>query len=377
MHKKIFWVVGVLILIGLVSVIISKSESASTGAFSGGDSIKIGAILSETGAAASFGQMSHNGIELAVKEINAVGGIGGREVVVIYENDQTDPKAAAGAFHKLIGVNKVDAVIGSNFDFVTQPLLALARDNKTVLVPPAQPRIEGAFDTNSHAFVMMTDFSDIIRSVRSYLSETPYQQLGILRFESSFGESIQRTLNELQAELGKKPIIAETYKEIGNNDFRTQILKLKQAKVDLIFLDMVAIDPLTFVSQARQLGYEPKIITHVGIQDTLAIKGADAKMFEGIVVINWDVTTEEFADKFEKAYGVRPDKSANRAYDAVYVLAEAISKARTRDEIPRVMESQTFTTPNGVFGFNKDHAAALTEVEIQVVRDGKLVPWVK
>ncbi len=294
-----------------------------------------------------------------------------------YEDDQTDPKASVSAYQKLTGINKVDAIIGSNFDFVTQPLFSLANTGETVVISPSNPRIPGAFDTNSHSFVMMTEFDDIVRTFKTYLQGTSYKQLGILRFESAFAESIQKTLGDMQGELGKKPLISETYKDIGNNDYKTQILKLKQAGVDLLFLDMVATDPITFTSQANQLNYHPKLITHVGIKDALNTKDITVKNFEGIVVLNWDVTTADFTNKFNTAYGMNPDKSANRAYDAVYVLAQAVAKSKTKAEIPSLLESTTFTTPNGAFTFNKNHAAASTAVTVEIVKDGKLVPYTK
>ncbi len=367
--KKI--IIGLIIIIALGLVIggqINNEENKDK------DAIKIGAILSETGVATSFGEMSRMGMELAVKEINENGGIEGRKVVAIYEDDRTDPKAAAGAYQKLTTIDKVDGIIGSNFDFVSQPIFALAKSGDTVVISPSNPRIAGAFDTNSHAFVMMTDFENVIRGLKSYLEKTDYNQLGILRYESAFAEQVEETLNDMLLELGKKPIVSETYKQIGNNDYKTQILKLKQAGVDLVFLDMVATDPITFMNQAKQLNYNPKIFTHDGIKDPLGMKELDPKMFEGVVVLGWNVAPQSFEDKFIEEYGVKQDKSAHRAYEATYVLAQAVAKAKAKSEIPKVLETTVFQTPNGQFSFNKDHASVSTEVSVDVIKDGKLVP---
>ncbi|MEK7095654.1 MAG: ABC transporter substrate-binding protein [Patescibacteria group bacterium] len=370
--KKIISIVVVLviilILIGLYGAGEEKVETTVA-------PIKIGAIISETGIAAAFGEMSRKGIDLAVKEINEAGGVEGRNVEVVFEDDQTDPKVSSGLFQKLTGIDKVSAIIGSNFDFVTQPLFSLAATNKVVVISPSNPRIPGAFDTNSHSFVMMTEFSDIIRAFGDYFKTAEYTQLGILRFESAFAEEIQNTLNTMQVEMGKKPIVAETYKQIGNNDFKTQILKLKQAKVDLVFLDMIGPDPVTFVNQASQLKYFPKIITHIGIQDALAMKEVDPKMFDGAVLINWNFSPAPFITKFETAYGMKPDKSANRAYDAVYVLTQAIPKVKEGTDLARVLESETFVTPNEQFKFNANHSAVSTPVLIQTIKEGQLVEW--
>ncbi len=365
MNKKVIWsVVVVLIIILVVSL---KSSSVKNQ-----DVIRIGAIISETGVASAFGEMSHKGIELAAKEINEKGGINGRKVEVVYEDDQTDPKVASGLLQKLTGVDKVDAIIGSNFDFVTQPLFSLASTTKVVVVSPSNPRIQGAFDTNKYSFVMMTEFSSIVRSFEAYLKATEHKQMAIVRFDSSFSESIKNTLNEMEVGMGNKPIISETYKQIGNNDFKTVILKLKQAKVDMVFLDMISIDPVTFVTQAKQLGFSPKIITHVGIQDALSMKEVDHKIFDGVVSINWNVSPKSFIEKFNSAYNINPDKSANRAYDSLYILAQAIAE-KGSDALVNVLESKKFTTPNGEFKFNDNHAAANTEIRVEVVKDGVLI----
>ncbi len=370
-----------LILIAIVAIVVILlialfGGSKTPGSSNGKEPIKIAAIISETGVAAAFGEMAHKGMALAQKEINDAGGIDGRMLEIVWENDQTDPKVSSGLFQKVTGIDKVSAIIGSNFDFVTQPLFSLASTSKVVVISPSNPRIPGAFDTNSHAFVMMTEFDTIIRSFKDYLSKESYTQLGIVRFESSFAESIQNTLGALQAELGKKPIISETYKQIGNNDFKTQILKLKQAKVDLVFLDMIGPDPMTFVQQAKALGFNPKYITHIGIQDALSIQGIDPNMFNGMVVINWNFSPASFMEKFQKAYGIAADKSADRAYDGVYVLAQAISQSKEPGDLASILEQGTFVTPNGPFKFNAKHAADQTPVLMQIIKEGKLVDYV-
>lgn len=370
--KKLITIVVLAIVIIVLIVIFGGSPTPSS---TTKEPIKIGAIISETGVAAAFGEMAHKGIQLAVDEINGAGGVDGRSVQIVWENDQTDPKVSSGLFQKVTGIDKVGAIIGSNFDFVTQPLFSLAKTNKVVVVSPSNPRIPGAFDTNDHAFVMMTEFDTIVRAFSYYFKKEQYSQLGIVRFESSFAESIEKTLDTMQAEMGKKPIISETYKQIGNNDFKTQILKLKQAKVDLVFLDMIGPDPITFVQQANALGFKPKYITHIGIQDALSTKGVDANIFNDTVLINWNFSPPSFAEKFVKKYGIQPDKSADRAYDAVYVLAQAIAQTPAGADVATTLEQGTFVTPNTSFKFNANHAADTTRVLIQIIKEGKLMEY--
>ncbi len=366
--RKIIWVIIILII-----ALAYWWRGSNPAPVASGEVIKIGAIISQTGVAAAFGEMSKFGIELAVKEINEAGGIEGRPVAVIYEDDRTDPKTAAGLYQKLTGIDKVDAIIGSNFDFVTQPIFALAETGEVVVASPSSPRIAGAFEPGAKSFVMMSDFSKIILELKPYLTSSPYKKLGIIHFASAFGAEITKTLTEINSSLGKSKIVEETYNEIGNNDFRTTILKLKDSGVDLVFLDMAGPDPLTFVRQAKQLAYAPVMIADTAIKDSVSMSGAEQALFNGVLVLNWDVTTADFARKFEEIYKRAPGNSVNRAYDAVYVLAQAVAEAESKSDIPKLLETKTWQTPNGPFKFNAEHAAETTAVELQIIKDGQYV----
>lgn len=378
MKKTYIWGAVAVVILLIIGFAYNKKVGApgAGGVDMSKEPIKIGAVVSLTGVAASFGEMSKYGIDLAVDEINAAGGVNGRPVAVVYGDDQTDPKTAVGMYQKLTSIDRVDAIIGSNFDFVTQPVFALASSSDTVVVSPSNPRISGGFDTNRHSFVMMSDFSKIVSELTNYLAQVDHKQLAIVRFESVFSEQISRTLNDIELSLKKPAIITETYKQIGNNDYKTIILKLKKAGADIVFLDMVATDPLTFVNQAKQLGYSPKIITHAGIEGPLAMKGVDTSIFDGIVVLDWNASSDVFKSKFEAKYKLVPTNSANRAYDAVYILSKAVADANSdKARIVSSLESQTFVTPNGPFKFTPEHAAGKTPVQIVEIKGGKYVLW--
>jgi branched-chain amino acid transport system substrate-binding protein len=338
------------------------------------DPITIGAIISQTGFAAAFGEMSQQGMELAVAEINANGGIDGRPVVLQIEDDATDPKTAAGLYQKLTSVDGLSAIIGSNFDFVTQPLFALAETGPAVVVSPSNPRIAGSFDTNAQSFVMMSDFAQIIGGLEGYLNDTSYTKLGIVRFDSAFSAEITRNLTEMTVADGKPAPVVETYQTLGGNDFRTAILKLKQENVDLVFIDMIGTDSGVFLKQAAELEYAPQVVAHVGLVDALSSGQFASDLFEGVVMLDWNETPVDFREKFVKAYGVEPTNSANRAYDAVYILADAIATVGTdAAAIAAHLADTSFETPNGTFTFTAEHAARETQVALRVVRNGAFV----
>jgi len=360
------WTLLVLVVIGMV-VYLSNHSSAprtleSLGNPGDANPITIGAVISLTGPAASMGEYSKKGMDLAVKEINNAGGMEGRKVQVLYEDDKTNPVEAVSAYNKLISVSKVNGVIGGMYDFMAQPLIPLAVTNKIAFISPPQFRIAGGFELNDQSFVMLTDFNKVIRQLQDYLKQDGVKKIAVVHFKSTFGTEIAKTINQISIENGKGQIMDEPYTGFGTNDYRTTIAKLKEEKPDTVFLDMVDVDTVTFLTQAKALGFAPKFITYVGAYD--AFTQANSGLLENIIVLNWQISTPDFINAYRKAYSADPAKSANHAYDAVYVMAEAIAKTKTNADVAGYISSHTFKTVNGPIQFLSTHEVSSTFVEI-------------
>ena len=219
---------------------------------------------------------------------------------------------------------------------------------------------------------MLTDFNKVIRGLQNYLKKDDVKTIAVVHFKSTFGTEIAKTINQISIENGKGSIIDEPYTGFGTNDYRTTIAKLKQAKADTVFLDMVDVDTVTFLTQAKALGFSPKFITYVGAYD--AFKDDNKSLLEGLTVLNWEESAPAFVSAYKTAYGIDPAKSANHAYDAVYVLAEAIAKTKTNADVAGYISSNTFKTINGTVQFLSTHEVDSTPVEIDTYKDGKLIP---
>jgi branched-chain amino acid transport system substrate-binding protein len=368
MNKIIISIICLIVAISLVFGIAKNKPKE-------GNPIRIGAVISLTGFAAPWGEYGKNGINLAVKNINEKGGINGRKVEVIFEDDHTDPKDSVSAYNKLVSIDKVDGVIGSVFDFTTQPLLPLALSNKVTLISPSNFRIEGAFDLNQQSFVMLPDFNKVIRELKNYLSGSKVKNLAVVHFQSGFGKEIAKTLDGVMKENGQTGIIDEEYATIGGNDFRTTITKLKSQKVEAVFLDMVGDDPKNFLVQAKQLGFKPIIISYNGISDAFANE-KDKSLLEGVVILNWEVNSQEFTSMYKAAYTIEPTKSADKYFDAVYVLANGIANSADKSEVATYISKTTFTTPNNKIIFTKDHSVESIPVKINIIEKGIQVPYI-
>ncbi len=372
MNKKLIWpIVGVVVIL---VVIVLATKNSSTPASN--NPIKIGAVLSLSGDAAPWGEYGKNGIDLAVKQINAAGGINSRPVQVVIEDDHTDGKQGVSAWNKLTIVDHVQGIIGGVFDFTAQPLIPLALNNQTPFISPSNFRIVGGFDLNRQSFVMLTDFNKTILKLQPYISNSNIKKLAVVHFNSTFGGEISKTLDGVMKDLGRGDVIDTPYNQIGNNDFKTTIIKLKSEGVDAVFLDVVANDPLIFLTQAKQLGFTPTIMTYNGALDAF-VNETDKSQLNNVVILNWEITPQQFTDMYQKEYGIAPAKSADKYFDAVYVMANALANVSNPSQAASYMASNSLSTPNGTITFTSDHAVSDSLVEVQVMKNGILVPWQK
>ncbi|HEY0908390.1 MAG TPA: ABC transporter substrate-binding protein [Candidatus Paceibacterota bacterium] len=365
MKKYIYIVIAIVVIIA-VCVSVNRVDKDTAVAER---PIKIGAVISLSGPAAAFGEYAKSGMELAAKEINSKGGMKGRTVEIVFGDDKTDPKSAVSAFNKLSSVDGVDAYVGGLWDFMAQPLLPLALSSKTAFISPSQFRIEGAFDLNEQSFVMLTDFDKVISSLRPFLEKSDVKKIAVVHFASGFGREIAETIDSISQDLGKGKIIDEQYAAIGTNDFKTTIAKLKAANVDTVFLDMVDIDPITFLKRSKEMGFAPKFITYNGALDSF--KQTDMQLAEGVFILDWEFAGPRFDKLYQDTYGRIASKSVSKAYDAVYILAEAIANTNSREDVAAYVESHSFETMNGTIRFLPTHAVETTDVLLKVVRAGK------
>ena len=225
---------------------------------------------------------------------------------------------------------------------------------------------------NKQTFVMYPKFEKVVKELDSVIESKGIKKLGMIRYESGFGKSIQDTLQSIM-DSHNKELVAETYKAIGTSDFRTNIVKLKDVNPDAVFLDMLDFDIVKYLKDSHNLGFKKQIIAYTTLRDVLNKKDADVSDLEGALMLDWEISSQEFSNVFKTAYGVAPRRGANKSYDAIYMLAEAIAKSNNDSDVSSYIESHTFKTMNGEFNFDSSHAVLNTPVKVFEVREGKLV----
>lgn len=290
--------------------------------------VRVGAILPLTGDAASYGQALKAGMDLALEEINNNGGVGGRDLVVIYEDGQGEPSKSVSAITKLINSDRVPIVIGDMFSASTLAIAPIAERNKVVLLSPTASAIEL---TNAGDYVFRIYPSDTYDGdfLARYVAGNNMKKVAVIYLQVSSISSVVETFVSVAREEGVEICSKEGYLE-GNRDFRALLLKAKQQQPDAIFIPGYLNEMAVLLKQAKELGisipfisvstfYDPKILE-------LAGDAAEGVVFSSPAFDpkSQSAEIESFVKAFKKAYGREPDILAGYGYDVVKIATKAI-----------------------------------------------------
>ncbi len=311
----------------ILLIITSLSLSISCGKKDTG-TIKIGAILPLTGDAAVYGEMAKKGIEQKVIEINSSGGIGNKKLRIIYEDDQALPDKGVAAFQKLVSVDKVQVVLGAMPSSVTLAIAPIAERKEVVLFSPASssPKVSQAGD---YVFRNVTsDIYDGMIMARYAFNELNLRKFGIIFVNNDFGVGLRSSFRSEVEKLGGAIVTVESFNQ-NDTDFKTQIQKLKESKVEAVF--MIAYKEAgRLLRQMNELKCESTILSVGVFEDPQVFDLADNAAngvyytFRSFDPEAEDERTRSFVSSFTKAYGMAPDLFAVYSYDAVGILAYAI-----------------------------------------------------
>jgi len=342
--------------------------------------VPIGAILPLTGDGAKYGEEAQRAIELAVAEVNSAGGIGGRNVVVIYEDDQGMAKNAVAALKKLSSVDKVPVAIGPMYSSTALAAAPVAEAEKVVLFSPSASSPEYT-DAGDYAFRNWP--SDVYEG--GEMAEFAFDQIGlrrvgILTVSLDYGIGLASVFTRTFEEFGGQVPIQEKYVQ-GATDFRTQLTKLKGANLDAIYLPGYYNEVAVILKQARELDLQVRCLSCVGFDNpkSLEIAGNAA---EGVVFArpaydtrSSDPRVVEFVQAFERAHGIEPGTYAAHAYDAAHIILQVMSQgaANASDIKAALYEVRDFPGVSGNTSFDK-HGDVVKPILIMSVRNGEFEP---
>jgi len=344
-----------------VSLAIFLAACGSSDTKAADEPITIGAIVSETGTYAGLGEPEKNVLEMEVKRINEAGGINGRQVELIIEDDATDEAKAVAAASKLIEQDKVVAIIGSTGTGAT---MAVRGDVQRAKVPQVS-MAGGTVVTNPvDPLVFATPWSNtiVVPFTLDYLKKQGITKIALISDSGGFGKDGQAVI-AAEAPKADIEVVADESFNPGDTDMSAQLTKMKNSDAEAIVIWTAGSEAALIAKNAKDLAIDLPIYGSHGIARKEFITGAgDAA--NGVKFAAGKVLMPE-------AYGEGTD--AGHAYDALYLITEA-SKRIDGDLTPEALRNEIektsgFTGIGGTFNFSaEDHnglsASDLTMYEI-------------
>lgn len=368
-----------LFLLLLLVSIIALVGCSGNGDSASGDELFIASANPMTGDSAQFGDMKVKAIELALEQINAEGGIDGKQVKLLVGDDTGNPKEAPNVAQRFASNDNVLAVIGH---WNSSATLAARGIYEAAGIPVITDSVNQQITDGTTPHVFRISLTDTTQAIN--LAQYAYDKLGaesaaILFTANDFGTGLKNEFTTEFENLGGNVVASETYFEGQSKDFSPQLTKINGAKPDVLFVAGYYVETALIAQQARSIGLDAQMIGTEGISSEELIKlGGDA--VEGIkfaAFFHPDVEfegTREFVEAFREKYDREPDNYTALAYDSTMLILEGIkANGATREGITEyIANANDFPGIAGPISFENNEVTR--NIIILEVKDGKIVP---
>ncbi|QCQ23159.1 ABC transporter substrate-binding protein [Desulfoglaeba alkanexedens] len=322
----------------------------------GEETLRVGIILPLTGAKANFGEIEKLSFDMALKEINDAGGINGKKLEFLFEDDTGRPEVARSAAEKLINKDKVLMLGGGYGSSETFAIAGVAQQNRIPFLVNTGSDDKITEQGWDYVFRLNPPVSEYPKALESFLVEVVKPKTAAILYENTnFGSSGARKFKEICQRLGIQVVVEEGY-EHGGVDFKPILIKVKDKNPDLIYMISYVMDAALLMRQSMELRVKPKLFVGGGAGFTLpefpknAGKAAE-KVFSATL---WYQTLKypgalDYYNKFVATYKKDTEYHGAEAYASAYVIADALERAKStsRDDIRKAMAETDMMT---VFG---------------------------
>ena len=335
------------------------------------DTVSVGAIFPLSGAVAFYGNESRDGALLAIEEINAAGGLLGKKLALISEDDEGNAEKTVNAFTKLTTRNKVSYLIGSSTSGPTMAMSTLAQRNKVVLVSPSATNVQV---TRAGDFVFRACFIDPFQGVvgADFAFETLGSRRAAVLYDAGadYNTGLADAFKGQFRALGGNLVADEAYQS-GDVDFNAQITRIRAANPDVVYLPNYYNDVSLQAKQLRDQGITCALVGGDGwdgLVDNAGDEVLNGFWSSGFASDTTDPRGVEFVKAFQTRFGRTASQFAALGYDAMKLIIDGIEAAGTfdssaaKDEIAKL--SGAYVTGNIRFDENRDPIKGATILEI-------------
>ncbi|NLW55813.1 MAG: ABC transporter substrate-binding protein [Firmicutes bacterium] len=372
MNKRLLVIIGVILILLLVLVAVFTGRRES-------DTIKIGTIMSMSGVVSHYGIQTRDAIQMAIDEINAEGGVLGKKVELLAEDDEKNPEKTMNALIKLATKDKVPAIIGALTSDCTLAITKEAQQRNVLLLTPTSTNDAV---TDAGDLIFRSCFKDSFQGsiVARFSIETLGAQKAAILYDmnNDYSVGLTKAFQETFESLGGQLVAIESYAG-GDKDFNAQITKIKAADPDVLFIPDYYSTISLVIKQVRNQGLD---VTMLGADGWDELTGQAGDEAIGSYYSNHyspdadDPDVQEFVRKYRERFNVTPNALAVLGYDATYILLEAMERAGTTDpqkvKVALMETDRKFVTGHIKFDEQRNPVKSVTMLRIVKGEDGKL-----
>ena len=304
---------------------------ASMASLAQAQDIRIANIVELSGAGATSGTMFKNGVEMAIKEINAAGGILGRKIAYTTEDTQSNPGVAKGLTQKAIDKDTF-AIFGPVF---SGSILVSMAESRRAEVPNFTGGEAAAITAQGNPYVFRTSFGQSVAfpKLARYINGKS-QKLAVIYVNNDFGKGGQATIKQLLAN-SPTQVVAEISTDQGQIDFSSAVIQAKQAGADAIFAYTNEEESARLLRELRKQGWTKPVIGETTLTSSKVVELAGEAANGAVAHVGLTVEApqlQDFGKRYQALYSGVPDHNGVKGYTGMYILKAAIEKAGKVDQ---------------------------------------------
>lgn len=371
----------------LVITILLAATLASGACQSGGtagpreDKVRIGLLMPMTGDTANFGISSSNGIRMAADEVNKAGGINGKQIELLLQDDRSDPTEAANIATKFVSQDSVHAIIGEVGSTRTLAAAPIAQNAKVPMLTPSSTNPDV---TRKGNYIFRSCFIDTVQgpAIAQFAAKNLNAKRAALMIDrrNDYSTGLEKTITDVYVNLGGQIVITQSY-QAGDQDFNAQITSIKGANPDVIFVPGYYGDVGLIAKQARDKGLTVPLVGGDG-WDSPSLYQIGGSALDGCYFTNHyspdasDARVRKFVKDYQSRFNTVPDAQAATGYDAALIMFDAIKRASSLDGAAirdALAATKNFPGVTGTVTFNENGDAVKPIIMIKIEPGGRFV----
>ena len=372
--KNLFGKLVVATVVGMFMIV------AMAGMGLAADTIKLGVAGPHSGDLASYGIPTVKAAELVVKEVNAKGGVLGKKVELLVEDDVCKPEVATNTATKLLS-DKVDVVLGHICSGATRAAMGIYKDSKIIAMSPSatNPALTQSGDYPNFYRTIASDDTQAKLEVDFALEVLKVKKIAVLHDKGDYGKGLAEFAKRFLEESPKGKVVLYEGITPGAVDYSAIVQKIKRSRAEAVIFGGYHPEASKIVSQMRKKRMKTIFISDDGVKDDTFIKVA-RKYAEGVYATGpKDVSKNPMAiaatEAHKKAYGKDPGAFFLNAYAATLALLNGIEKAGSTDydAVEKALRTQFVETPLGKIRFDERGDAVGVGFSMYQVQNGVFV----